>query len=139
MNAHIIKFDIVYLHYGTLHISSVNPLFANNIISTKKCEILFSLNYCAKKRIFCLNDFKYGIINFQEKQPAKYENLGIVSFKTISIMSQGKAICRQKIPQSNCLTEETADRDIIKTFKNGNSKIMQPIRITSGSPTQIRK
>ena len=139
MNAHIIKFDIVYLHYGTLHISSVNPLFANNIISTKKCEILFSLNYCAKKWKFCLNDFKYGIINFQEKQPAKYENLGIVSFKTISIMSQRKVYCRQRIPQSSCARKETADKDIIKTSKNGDRKIMQPIRIMSGSPNQIRK
>ena len=139
MNAHIIKFDIVYLHCGTLHISSVNPLFANNIISTKKCEILFSLNYWAKKRIFCLNDFKYGIINFQEKQPAKYENLGIVSFRTISIMSQRKVYCRQRIQQSSCARKETADKDIIKTSKNGDRKIMQPIRIMSGSPNQIRK
>ena len=76
---------------------------------------------------------------FQEKQPAKYENLGIVSFKTPSIICQGKAFCRQKIPRSSCVRKETADRDIIKTPKNGGRKIMQPIRITSGYPTQIRK
>ena len=100
---------------------------------------MWNINYCPKKWIFCLNDFKYGSKIIHEKQPAKYENLGIVSFKTISIISQGKAFCRQKIPQSSCVREETADRDIIKTSKNGDSKIMQPIRITSGSPTQIRK
>ena len=89
--------------------------------------------------MFCHNDFKYGSINFQEKQPAKYENLIIVSFKTISIISQRKAYCRQRIPQSSCARKETADRNIIKTSKNGDRKIVQPIRITSGSPNQTRK
>ena len=65
--------------------------------------------------------------------------MGIAPFKTISIISPGKAFCRQRIPQSSCARKETADRDIIKTSKNGDRKIMQPIRITSESPTQIRK
>ena len=75
-----------------------------------------------KKWIFCLNDFKYGSINFhiQEKQPAKYETLGILPFKTISIMSQGKAFCRQRIPQSSCARKETADRDIIESSKKNH-------------------
>ena len=55
------------------------------------------------------------------------------------MISQGKAFCRQRIPQSSCARKETADRDIFKTFKNGDRKTMQPIRITSGSPTQMRK
>ena len=93
-----------------------------------------------KKRIFCLNARKYISINFyiQEKQLAKYENLGILPFKTISIISQRKAFCRQRIPQPSCTRKEIADRDIIKTFKNDVIKIM-PIRIRSGSPTQISK
>ena len=39
-------------------------------------------------------------------------------------MSQEKAFCRQRIPQSSCANKETADRDIIKTSKKGDRKIM---------------
>ena len=95
--------------------------------SLKTCEIFFFLNYCAKKWIFYLCDVKHGNINFQEKQPAKYKNLSTVSFKIISIISQGKEFCRQRIPPSSCARKETADRDIIKKSKNGDRKIMQPI------------
>ena len=67
---------------------------------------------------------------------------GTVCFKTISIISQGKAFCRKRIPQpssSSYARKETADKDITKTSKNGDRKIMPPARITSGSPIQIRK
>ena len=67
------------------------------------------------------------------KAAAKYENLGIVFFKTIAIISQGKAFCRQTISQSICARKDTADIDILKTPKKGDRKIMQPITITSGS------
>ena len=102
---------------------------------------IFLLKLLRNKWIFCLDDFKYGSINFhiQEKQPPKHENLAIVPFKTLSIISPGKAFWGQKIPQSRCARKETADRGIIKTSKNGDRKIMQPVRIKSGSPTQIRK
>ena len=52
-------------------------------------------------------------------------------------MSQEKAFCRQRITQSSCAKKETADRDIIKTSKKGDRKIMQTVRIRNGSPTQI--
>ena len=63
--------------------------------------------------------------------------MDVVPFKTISIISQGKAFCRQRIPQSSCARKETAGKDIFTTSKNGDRKIMLTIRITSGSPTQI--
>ena len=63
--------------------------------------------------------------------------MGIVPFKTISIISLGKAFCRQRIPQSNCAIKDTAGKDIFTASKNGNRKIMLTIRIISGSPTQI--
>ena len=43
-----------------------------------------------------------------------------------------KAFCRKRIPESNCLQKETLDRDIVIMSRNGDRKIMQPIRITSG-------
>lgn len=81
---------------------------------------------------------KYGSFSFhiQKEQPAKYEPLGIVPYKTISIINQGEAFCRQRIAKSR---KETADLEIIKTSKNDDRKIMEPMRITSGSPAEIRK
>ena len=41
-----------------------------------------------------------------------------------------KAFYRQRIPESSCARKETVDKDILVTFKNGDRKIMQSIRIT---------
>ena len=60
-------------------------------------------------------------------------------FKAILIISQRKTICRQRPPEPSCARKETADIDILKTSSNGVRKIMQPIRITSGPATRMRK
>ena len=41
-----------------------------------------------------------------------------------------KAFYRQRIPESSRARKETVDKDILVTFKNGDRKIMQSIRIT---------
>ena len=59
--------------------------------------------------------------------------------KATKIIGQGKAFCRQKIPESSCARKETVDIDILVTSRNVDRKIMQSIRITSRSPSRIRK
>ena len=41
--------------------------------------------------------------------------------------------------KSRCARKETADIDNLVTFINGDRKIMQYIKITSGLPMRIRK
>ena len=50
-----------------------------------------------------------------------------------------KAFCRLRIPESACAKKETGDIDLLKTSKNGDRKIIQPIRIKSGPPTKMKK
>ena len=45
----------------------------------------------------------------------------------------------QRIPESSCVRKETVDIDILVTFRNGDRKIMQSIRITSRPPSRKRK
>ena len=52
-------------------------------------------------------------------------------FKATKIIGQREAFCRQRIPESSCVRKKTVDIDILVTFRNGNRKIMQSIRITS--------
>ena len=54
-------------------------------------------------------------------------------------MVQRKALHRQSIPESNCGMKETVDTYILVTSSNGDRKITQSIRITSRSPSRIRK
>ena len=69
----------------------------------------------------------------------KIYKFGHYVIKTIWIVIQRKPSCRQRIPQSSSARKETADIDIFITFKNGDKKLMPPIKIARGSPTQIRK
>ena len=60
--------------------------------------------------------------------------------KGIYIIGQGKANCRQRIPESSCTRKETVDIEILITSRRkGDRKIMQPIRITSETATGMRK
>ena len=59
--------------------------------------------------------------------------------KATKIIGQRKAFYRQRIPESSCARKETVDIDILVTFRNGDRKIMQSIRITSRPPSRIRK
>ena len=65
--------------------------------------------------------------------------------KDILNISQRKAFCSQRIPEFRCARKETVDiisfisfHYILTTSRNGDRKIMQPIRITSG-PTKRRR
>ena len=58
--------------------------------------------------------------------------------KATKIIDQRKTFHRQKIPESSCARKETVDIDILVTFRNGDRKIMQSIRITR-PPSVIRK
>ena len=49
--------------------------------------------------------------------------------KATKIIGQRKAFYRQRIPESNCARNGTADIDIFVTSRNGDIKIMQSIRI----------
>ena len=55
------------------------------------------------------------------------------------IIGQRKAIYRQRISESSCEWKETVDISMLVTSRNGHRKIMQSIRITSRSPSRIRK
>ena len=49
--------------------------------------------------------------------------------KATKIIGQRKAFYRQRIPEFSCARKETVDIDILVTSRNGDTKIMQPIRI----------
>ena len=51
--------------------------------------------------------------------------------KATKIVGQRKAFYRQRIPESSCARKETVDIDILVTSRNGDTKIMQSIRIRS--------
>ena len=51
--------------------------------------------------------------------------------KATKIIGQRKAFYRQRIPESSCVRKETVDIDVLVTSRNGDSKIMQSIRIMS--------
>ena len=59
--------------------------------------------------------------------------------KATKITGQRKAFYRQRIPDSSCVKKETVDIGILKISRNGDIKIMQPIRIKSRPPSRIRK
>ena len=59
--------------------------------------------------------------------------------KATKIIGQGKAFCKQNIPESSCSRKETVDIDILVTSRNGDKKTMQSIRIISRSPSRKRK
>ena len=60
--------------------------------------------------------------------------------KAIYIIGQRKAFCGQRIPESSCARKETVDIEILITSRRkGDRKIMQPIKITSETPTRMRK
>ena len=56
--------------------------------------------------------------------------------KATKIIGQRKAFYRQKIPEPSCARKETVDIDILLTFRNGDRKIMQYIRIISRPPRE---
>ena len=59
--------------------------------------------------------------------------------KATKIIGQRKAFYRQRIPESSCARKETVDIDILVTSRNSGRKIMQSIKITSGSSSRKRK
>ena len=63
----------------------------------------------------------------------------ISAFIHTTVIGQRKAFCMQRIPESRCVRKETVDIDVSITSRNGDSKIMQPIRITSGAAKSMSK
>ena len=55
------------------------------------------------------------------------------------VIGQRKAFYRQIISESSYVRKESVDIDILVTSKNGDSKIMQSIRITSRPPLRKMK
>ena len=53
--------------------------------------------------------------------------------KATKIKGQRKAFYRQRLPEFSCGRKETVDIDILVTCTNRDGKIMQSIRITSGT------
>ena len=54
------------------------------------------------------------------------------------IIGQRKSFYRQRIPESSCARNKTADIDILLTSRNDH-KIIKSIRITSTPPSRIRE
>ena len=59
--------------------------------------------------------------------------------KATKIIGQRKAFYRQTIPESSCARKEIVGIEILVTARNGDRKIMQPIRTTSRPPLQKKK
>ena len=59
--------------------------------------------------------------------------------KATKIKGQRKAFYRQKIPEFSCARKEIVDIDILATTRNGDTKIIQSIRVTSRPPSKKRK
>ena len=59
--------------------------------------------------------------------------------KATKIIGQRKAFYRQRIPGFGCARKETVGIDMLATSRNGDRKIMQPIRIRSRPPSRKRK
>ena len=81
---------------------------------------------------------KHDIGKLIKKSPNKKMSFNS-RFNAIQIVSQWKAFCRQRAPESNCARKKNLDTDIPVTFWNGARKIMQPIRIMSEPATRLRK
>ena len=58
--------------------------------------------------------------------------------KATKIIGQRKAFFRQRIPESSCARKETVVIDILVTYRNGDRKIMQSIRIRRRPSSRIR-
>ena len=56
--------------------------------------------------------------------------------KATKIIGQRKVFYRQKIPEPSYARKETVDIDILVTFRNGDRKIMQYIRVISRPPRE---
>ena len=59
--------------------------------------------------------------------------------KATKVIGQRKAFYRQRIPEFRCAWKQTVDIDILVISKNGDRKIMQSIRKTSGPSSRITK
>ena len=60
-------------------------------------------------------------------------------FKATKIIDQKKAFYRHRIPEFSCARKETVHIDILVTFRNGDRKIMQSIRIMCRPLSRKRK
>ena len=59
--------------------------------------------------------------------------------KAIKVIGQRKAFYGQKTPEFSHARKKTVDIYILVTARNGDSKIVQSIRITSRPPSRKRK
>ena len=59
--------------------------------------------------------------------------------KATKIIGRRKVFHRQRIPELSCAGKKAVDIDILVTSRNGGTKIMQSIRITSRPPSRKRK
>ena len=62
-----------------------------------------------------------------------------VNSRLKATLGQRKAFYRQRIPESSYVRKKTLDINILVTYRNGNRKVMQSIRITSRASPRIRK
>ena len=56
--------------------------------------------------------------------------------KATKIIGQRKGFYRQKIQEPSCARKKTVHIDILVTFRNGDRKIMQYIRVISRPPRE---
>ena len=59
--------------------------------------------------------------------------------KATKIIGQRKSFYRQRISESSCARKETVEIHILVTSRNGDSKIMQAIRISNRPPLRKKE
>ena len=57
--------------------------------------------------------------------------------KSNQVIGQRKVFYKWKIPESSYAQKETVDRDILIKSRNGDRKVMQPIRIQNDLPRDL--
>ena len=67
------------------------------------------------------------------------KNIVDSKLKAAKIICHRKAFYRQRIPKSSYAKKETVAIEILVKSRNGDTKIMQSIKITSRPPSRIRK
>ena len=81
---------------------------------------------------------KRTLESYLERSQKKKKCLLTLHFKPFRSYVKGKHSVGKDL-ESSCARKETVDTDILLTSRNCYRKIMQPIRVTSGLATKLRK
>ena len=74
-----------------------------------------------------------------EKRSTAKNYLPVSLLSVVSKVGHRKPFYGQNLPESSCVGKETVNIDILVTSRNSDRKIMESIRITSKTPSRIKK